>query len=269
MTWFKQKKQRPIILLGTGPAGEYCPFNKETWIVGKLLMTTKPQWRVDKIFSLDDPDTMLSVRTQYTKDTFTNKLQEVEEKVKKFGEISRSQLQDYEMKEETGKLVDITRNTALQSEDIHESLMELTRIREGLHFQNKFTKEAFVNRVNMRKVPFITQKQHPDIPLSVAFPLKEVFVKFGTLYFTNTICYMIAMAILEGVTSIELWGVVQGGYQEYLRERKGVEYWLGWAAGTGIKIDIRGITQLFSNDFDGKLYGYNRTPQDLKTLGML
>lgn len=269
MNIFKRKKERPIIILGTGPGAELCPFDKETWVVAKIIMTPKPQWRVDKMFSLDDVDTMLSVKKEHTKEEFLEKLENFEKEVLGFGEASRKNLKDYEEKEETGKLVDITKNTAIQSEGLHAELMELTRIREGLHFQGKFTREQFIQRINSKKALFITQQKHPEIPLSQAFPLKEAMWEFGTPYFTNTICYMICLAIMEKVTSIDIWGVVQGGYQEYLRERKGVEYWLGLASGRGIKININAITQLFTNDQNGKLYGYKKTIEQLQKEGVL
>ena len=271
--FFKKKKERKIIFLGTGPGGEHCPFDKETWAIGKVVMTSKPQWRIDKLFSLDDPDTMLSVTKGVSPKEFLEKLDGTAGAVDKYSKWVRENLPLFENKpkdkEEELKLNKFTHEVSVETEKIHENFMQLTKMREELQYQNKFTREDFIKRVNSVKAPFITQRKHPDIPLSEAFPLKEVIRQFGTPYFTNSICYMIAQALLEEVTYIEIWGVVQGGYQEYLRERKGVEYWLGQAAGRGVKINIRGITQLFVNDNGGRLYGYKKTPQELTQAGIL
>ena len=266
MTLFK-KRERKIIILGTGPGGETCPFDRETWAVAKILMSGRPQWRLDRLFNLDDLHTMLSVIASHTKEALEEKLIKVEkESVGLVGQF-KSNLEVLSNRPKDREGDQLQKNTAASvtslTEGLHSALNDLTRVREGLEFQAKFKKEDFVKRINERKVPFIAQRFYPEIPLSKPYPLREVVNRFGTPYFTNTICYMIAMAIIEEVTHIQLWGIFQGGYQEYLRERKGVEYWLGLAAGFGIKVEVRGVSLLFTNDDEGRLYGYKKTYSDL------
>lgn len=250
-------------MLGTGPEAELCPFDAETWAIAKILMTTKPQWRIDRLFSLDDPNDMLSIRVENSMDEFMGVLTGFDEQSQKYVASMRRRAEIFsgkvETKQDEEKFIDTIHTASSETEAMHNSLMGLTKIREGIQYQNKFTGEDFKKKINARRVPFVTQKRYPDIPLSVPFPLKEVVAKYGTPYFTNTICYMIAMALLEGVTHLQLWGIVQGGYSEYLRERKGVEYWLGHAAGQGVNVEVRGVTSLFENDNNGKLYGYKKT----------
>lgn len=266
MNWFK-KKDKKIIILGTGPGAEMCPFDRETWAVAKILMSGRPQWRIDRLFNFDDIHTMLSVVAGHTREALDLKIADVEKKdielitqLKDSAEVLSKRPKD---REEEEILTKTNAKIISSTEGLHNALTDLTKVREGLQFQAKFKKEDFIKRINDRKVPYITQKFYPEIPLSQSFPLKEIVAKYGTPYFTNTICYMIAQAIYEGVTHMQLWGVYQGGYQEYLRERKGVEYWLGLAAGFGIKVEIRGVSLLFTNDDDGRLYGYRKTYQDL------
>lgn len=258
------KKKREIAICGTGNGLEMFTYDRETWAVAKLIMTPKPQWRMDKLFCLDEPDTMLSTRKGYTKEQYVEKLQEFETETAKFvAEMKQhASTDEFEKKDKDGQPLYNIHKASVDSENLYKHITELTKIREGMHFQNKFTREQFIEAINSRRIPFITQRIHPAIVFSEAFPLKEICHKYGTPYFTNTICYMIAYAMFTGVTHIQLWGVVQGGYQEYLKERKGVEYWLGRAAGEGIKIEVRGISQLFVND-EGKLYGYHKSPQEM------
>ena len=55
-------------------------------------------------------------------------------------------------------------------------------------------------------IPVYMQKKWDIIPKSIAYPLDEVKKTFGT-YFTNSVSYMIAMAILQGATEIGCYGV--------------------------------------------------------------
>lgn len=117
-----------------------------------------------------------------------------------------------------------------------------------------------IQRVNAMKVPFVGPYKYQEIPLSEAFPIKECVEEFGQPYFSNTIGYMIAYALLGGAKEIELYGVNQAGSHEYAEEKGGVEYWLGVAIGRGVKVTINGKnSQLlrykgrYGNDI---LYGY-------------
>ena len=117
-----------------------------------------------------------------------------------------------------------------------------------------------IQRVNQMKIPFVGPYKYEEIPLSEAFPLEEAVKEFGFAYFTNTICYMIAYAILKGAKEIHLYGVNQAGSSEYTEERGGVEAWLGFALGRGIQVTINGKnSQLFrykGRYGEGLLYGY-------------
>jgi hypothetical protein len=92
-------------------------------------------------------------------------------------------------------------------------------------------------------------------------------------YFTNSISYLIALAIyeLKGVEQgsiIGLWGVdmAQQGLQsgsvagwftsEYARQRPSVEYWLGIAEGLGIKIHVPDQSDILKT---ACIYGYQHT----------
>ena len=97
-----------------------------------------------------------------------------------------------------------------------------------------------VARINKLDVPLIAPYKYAEIPKSEAFPLEEVVARFGVAYFSNTIAYMIAYALLKGATEIELFGINQAGAHEYTEERPSVEYWIGIAVGMGVKVTING-----------------------------
>ena len=101
-----------------------------------------------------------------------------------------------------------------------------------------------------------------DIPNNIVFPLEEIqaFIKERFPYrdfngfFTNSISYMIALAIHEGFQEIHVYGVDMAvGSSEYGHQRPSCEFWLGVAAGLGITIHIPQESDLLTSMF---MYGY-------------
>lgn len=117
-----------------------------------------------------------------------------------------------------------------------------------------------VKQINDLNCLFIAPFKYAEIPNSRAFPIKEVVARFGIPYFTNTIAYMVAFALLQGAEEIEFFGVNQAGAHEYAEEKGGVEYWIGVAIGSGVKVTINGKNSQLLR-FKGRygneiLYGY-------------
>lgn len=88
------------------------------------------------------------------------------------------------------------------------------------------------------------------------YPLNEIKAFFKTDYFSNSIDYMIALAIYEGATSIDLYGINMIVESEWAFEKPGVDYWCGQAMGRGIEINICSPISTIMKTKDGLLYGY-------------
>lgn len=86
------------------------------------------------------------------------------------------------------------------------------------------------------------------------YPLDEIVSKFGVDYFTNSISYMVAMAIYKGYEKIRLYGVDQRSGAEYINEKSGVEFWIGVAIGHGINVEISSGSHLLKTRY-GTRYG--------------
>ncbi len=126
---------------------------------------------------------------------------------------------------------------------------------------------GIIKRINDMAIPLVAPYKYAEIPLSEAFPIKQAVKEFGIPYFTNTIAYMIAYAMLKGAKEIDIYGVNQASSSEYFYEKSGVEYMIGVANGRGIKITIHGErSELLGQKarFGGALqYGYNQTYQQI------
>jgi hypothetical protein len=90
------------------------------------------------------------------------------------------------------------------------------------------------------------------------YPIDTITEAFGTEYFSNSIPFMIALAIFQGASKIRLWGChinQQPGDEEVIaKNHPGVEYWIGRAEGIGIRVEVNGDSMLMSCR-DG-MYGY-------------
>jgi hypothetical protein len=131
----------------------------------------------------------------------------------------------------------------------------------------------FLGRSDTR--PFYTQKFWPDIPGCIAFPRDTIQEYFKTSagpnrFFTCSVCWMIALAIVEGFDRIELWGFQlsdrkPGG--RYVFERPCFFYWVQQARDRGLQVTYQAeVAQLpFApgdpDTYDGPLYGYDTKPE--------
>lgn len=91
-----------------------------------------------------------------------------------------------------------------------------------------------------------------SIPRSVRYPLENV-LKMGPRYFTSTAAYMVGLAITLGVEEIGLYGVDCSVGSEYEYQKPCLEWWMGVAAGRGIRVTVPETSALLKAPF---LYGY-------------
>ena len=102
------------------------------------------------------------------------------------------------------------------------------------------------------KCPLYMQEAFSDIPGSIRYPIEVITAAYGN-YFTNTISYMIAMAIFEGCDELAIYGVDMAQETEYGGQRPSCEYFLGIALGAGIQLEIPNTADMLKTRF---LYGY-------------
>jgi len=108
-------------------------------------------------------------------------------------------------------------------------------------------------------VPVYMQDVFEEVPTSVKFPLEEVLARFPRRYFTNTVSWMLALAIYEGYGDISVFGVDMAMGTEYASQRPSCEYFLGYAEGMGINIYLPQESDLLKTPF---LYGFEDEKAD-------
>lgn len=92
-----------------------------------------------------------------------------------------------------------------------------------------------------------------DVIDQTNYPLDRVMKEFDSRFFTNSISYMIAFALLDDVDSISLFGVDMDSENEYEFERPSVTYWVGFARGLSKKVTL-------ASDIDNPLFLYGFEP---------
>lgn len=107
--------------------------------------------------------------------------------------------------------------------------------------------------------PVVVWDPRPEWPASVPFPKRQVIETFGR-YFTNSISWMIAHAIMENAEEIHIYGVDMAQTSEYGSQRPSCEYFLGLAVGLGIKVyvpptsDLLKVTAMYGLEDDSAFY---------------
>lgn len=81
---------------------------------------------------------------------------------------------------------------------------------------------------------------HPEIPMSVRFPLQEIGERFGpraACAFSSTVDHMMALALYEGgFDQIRLEGIRLNSIEEWVLQRECLAYWIGRAEAMGVDV---------------------------------
>jgi hypothetical protein len=118
--------------------------------------------------------------------------------------------------------------------------------------------------------PIFVQTARPEWPTSISFPRDKVMEELGSDYFTNSVSWMIALAILELTeikkvngrdqrvakpgTALSVCGVSMAADSEYVQQRPNVEYWVGRAESLGIEVYVPDDAHILKA---ATLYGYD------------
>jgi hypothetical protein len=101
--------------------------------------------------------------------------------------------------------------------------------------------------------PIYMQQKWKEIPACVRYPKERVLAEFPR-YHSGQVSWMIALALLEGVTHLGFFGVHYSMESEYAAQRAGCEFWMGLAFGRGVQLVIPDNVPLLKEP--PALYGY-------------
>lgn len=116
-----------------------------------------------------------------------------------------------------------------------------------------------INKLKAMTCPVYMHQHWDDIPASVPYPMQAMCQMFpnpcpeARPYFTNSITYMLLLAIAEGFAEIHIYGVDMSHSTEYGQQRPSCEWAVGIAQGRGIKVYVPSESDMLKTLF---LYGY-------------
>jgi len=113
--------------------------------------------------------------------------------------------------------------------------------------------ELEVTKIQTKKIPVMLQRPHPLLPHGTVFPIDEM----PFLYFTSSMAFMIAYAIHQKADVINIYGINLYYEEEYVFERPCLEFWIGYAMGKGIEVNIHKPSYLLTSAPNYGLYGYD------------
>jgi len=116
-----------------------------------------------------------------------------------------------------------------------------------------------IERLALLKCPLYIQTPHKRLPNAKLYPLQKVIDYFNTSYYTNSIAYMLALAIMEEPEEIGIYGVDMAVSPEYRAQRPSCELFIGIAQGKGIKVTMPREAQLCKT---AVLYAFNISTGD-------
>lgn len=111
---------------------------------------------------------------------------------------------------------------------------------------------GYVDFLRQFRGPVYMQDAFMDMPTSVRYPLEYMVQKYGRV-FSSSFSWMLAMAIEEQYTRIEIYGCDLASNTEYAEQRESTGYWIGLARGLGIEVFLPEACPLLK----GPLYGRN------------
>ncbi len=135
-----------------------------------------------------------------------------------------------------------------------------------------FNKETRANvqknyetRLKGLRIPVYLCKEHPEIPNSVRYPIKEILEMMGPeldpfcdgQYFASSISFLICLGIYEKVDEMHLYGLDFIADGEYEHQRPNIEYLIGVARGKGIQVFIPKGSAVCTFNY---IYGYQLPP---------
>ncbi len=109
------------------------------------------------------------------------------------------------------------------------------------------------------KAKVYLREKRKELPNAIVFPFDEIAKKFNIFddrkecLQTNSISWMIALALEEGFREIHVYGVNMSHNTEYGTQKPSCEYYLGLAKGMGCKIHIP-----FESDLCKSFFHYGR-----------
>lgn len=98
--------------------------------------------------------------------------------------------------------------------------------------------QAYLRWLADINVPVELIRPDPRIPKGVAYPYEAMLQEFGPYFFTSSVAWILARAIMERPHTIGLWGIDMNANEEYQLQRPACHFFIREALKLGIKVFV-------------------------------
>lgn len=121
--------------------------------------------------------------------------------------------------------------------------------------------EDHLKKLQNFECPVYCVEKYEDIGPAVRYPIEDATRISGLdyPYFTNSVSFMLALAILEKFTHISVYGCEMLLDSEYAYQRPNLEFWVTLARERGIKVFLPPQSGLMRANY---VYGYEARPEE-------
>jgi hypothetical protein len=98
-------------------------------------------------------------------------------------------------------------------------------------------------------------KESEDHPNAERFPIEPAAAEFGDFFFSSSVAYVMAMAIMQKPEAIGLYGIDMATDDEYLQQKTGCHFFIDTAQKRGIEVVVPPESDLL---LTGGRYGYRQ-----------
>ena len=116
--------------------------------------------------------------------------------------------------------------------------------------------------IQKNRIPIMMQDAYDDVPAAIRYPFETMITEFPRGYMANQVAYMAALALMEGVTHVAVYGCDYSTNSEYGPQRGSAEYWLGVLEGRGVQVLLPPGCDLLNKP--SLLYGYESHPNGVR-----
>lgn len=125
-------------------------------------------------------------------------------------------------------------------------------IRSDNYYQHGTHEEYLKFLAENTTIPVYMQEQYPEIPASKRYPIEDAAALSGPPL-SSTFPYLAAMAVIEGVDRVEIYGFDMVKGTEYEYQRADALSWIWYMRGRGMDVYIPPECGLY---VERRLYGY-------------
>lgn len=131
-----------------------------------------------------------------------------------------------------------------------------------MHQQSEYESlgEEYLGWLASCTIPVFMREESAKFPTAQEYPFDRIFqltrhIKLREKeirFFTSSPALAIALAVLQGRPSISIYGIEMMDNKEYRNQRECFAFWVGFAGGRGIPVDLYCAGSIFSKPIYGE-----------------